>query len=349
MRLRRRWVLVWSAGLVLVLPWLLWGGYAGLAVLRHEHIYHGLPTSYWERAVRAWLPPFEPLPDWVPDCLAPMAQYFGLTGRPAVLESDPAAVPVLGDLLRSDDAHVRELAAHTIYAIGPAASSAATGLLIAAALDPIPEDRRGWGFTAAQAAHSALHDMGEAVVPALLDALVQQHDPRLRREAAIALNRQETLPTSALPILGRALCDPDARVREKLLWALYRVDGWGTAAGAEVLGLALRDPEPLVRQAALHAVYRGGPLPAERRILALLVESLTKPETSVRMVAAYALAGMGQAALRPGAVEVVPALLQALRDPEERVRAAAANALWAVSPEAARKAGVMPPPQESRP
>jgi HEAT repeat protein len=347
MRLRRRWVL---AGLVLALPWLLWGGYAGLALYHQEHFYHGLPSSYWERVVRAWSPPERPLPDWVPDRLAPLARYFGLNGSPAVLESDAAAVPVLDDLLRSEDARVRELAARTIFSIGPAASSAARGLLIAAALDPIPEDQRAWGFTAAQAAHSALCDMGEAVVPALLDALAQQEDGRLRREAAIALNRQSTLPPSALPVLKEALQDPDARVREKLLWALYRVEGWGAVAGAEVLDLALRDPEPLVHQAALHAVYRGGPLPAEPRILALLVESLTKPETSVRMVAAYALAEMGQAALRPGAVDVVPALLQTLRDPEERVRAIAGKALWALAPETARKAGLKPPlPQEDRP
>jgi HEAT repeat protein len=362
-------VLAGLVGLLLALRLLLWGAYAALALFHQEHFYHGLPSSHWERSAKACFSPGHAMPQWVPGFAVSAVRFFGLAGKPPVLEGDPAALSVIDDLLRSDDARVRQWAADAFCGMGSAGSAAARGLLVATTLDPVPEQRRGWDYDAAMTAHFALQGMDHAAVPVLLDGLAQQEDARLRREAAIALLGQAPLPPDTLPVLGEALRDRDANVRRNILCTLCRIDGWGAAISAQVLELALRDPDPTVRWLALggfctvgnetfpafHPEVKRPPLPrrtlpAEPRTLALLAETLASPDARTRVAAVRALRNMGPAARCPGAVEVVPTLLQASHDAEEQVRAAAAEALWAVAPEAARKAGVKPPPpQEDQP
>jgi hypothetical protein len=115
MRLRRRWVLAGLSGLVLALPWLLWGGYTLLALAHGEHFYHGLPTSYWRSRlaqtdgglVPAWLRTF-------PKVLQ-AADYLGL-GTDSAPFTDVDALPMLADLLHDENITVRY---RVVRALGP--------------------------------------------------------------------------------------------------------------------------------------------------------------------------------------------------------------------------------------
>jgi hypothetical protein len=134
-----RRVLLW-AGLLLVvvlagalaLPdvrWWLWGH------LRGESFYRSRPTSYWRGQVLAWndlgfYPPAVSLvvrrPRWWADCLP------WRSGRPAPLVegepfpgNDPAAIPVLMELLRDEDPEVRVDAAEALKQIDPQAAAGA--------------------------------------------------------------------------------------------------------------------------------------------------------------------------------------------------------------------------------
>jgi hypothetical protein len=83
---------------LLLLPPAVYYGYYGL--LRHEHFYWGLPTSYWQHAVRSWFtatritPVPLPPPSYIEKLLAHFRHH-----RPAVLSGDKAALPVLLDLI----------------------------------------------------------------------------------------------------------------------------------------------------------------------------------------------------------------------------------------------------------
>jgi HEAT repeat protein len=128
---RLLWILGLAAFLV-ALPFVLWAGYAAVAVFQGQHFYHGLPSSHWARAVRrAHREDKDRLsvgPVWLREAL-------GLGGCPAILRPDPAAVPVLIDLFRDDEKKVRLSAALTIERIGPPAKAAVPALLEALLAD----------------------------------------------------------------------------------------------------------------------------------------------------------------------------------------------------------------------
>jgi hypothetical protein len=108
MRLRRRCLLAGMVGLLLALPWLLWGGYALVALLRGEHFYHGLPTSYWRRQLAG------PGNEWRHRRLT-KAEAFPVVGTVLVclnagwkpMLTDPGALPVLADLMQDENPIVR--------------------------------------------------------------------------------------------------------------------------------------------------------------------------------------------------------------------------------------------------
>jgi hypothetical protein len=129
MRLRRRWVLAGLAALVMTLPLLAWGGFALPALVQGEHFYCGLPSRLWADAVRRWHRnnPRQP---------RPVSTWFGrwmlrLSSRaePPVLRGDPAAVPVLSDLVQCRDENVRWRAARALARMGPTAKAAVPALL----------------------------------------------------------------------------------------------------------------------------------------------------------------------------------------------------------------------------
>src|SRR5262249_1167433 len=91
------------------------GYYCFFAYVRHEHFYHGFPTSYWARAIKRWDPRASRTQSVVP-YLDTVLTYLGFLGEPAILamEPDSEALPVLLDLAVSDDAEVQSQAVVTL-------------------------------------------------------------------------------------------------------------------------------------------------------------------------------------------------------------------------------------------
>ena len=103
--------------------------------LRGEAFYRGKPTSYWRGRVLAWndlgfYPPANDLivrrPPWWADCLPwRSGRAASLAEEEPFPENDPAAVPVLVELLRDRDADVRADAAEALKRINPLAAAEA--------------------------------------------------------------------------------------------------------------------------------------------------------------------------------------------------------------------------------
>jgi hypothetical protein len=116
--MRKRLAFAILAALLLLAPAAYYGYFAWE---RHEHFYHGLPTSYWEGIIRRWndydytpptiaaTRPWDPT-TWKPFCWLPYAanisRHLGLGDKPAILRGDRAAAPVLLDLSWSRDNRV---------------------------------------------------------------------------------------------------------------------------------------------------------------------------------------------------------------------------------------------------
>jgi hypothetical protein len=92
------------AALLLVFPAAYYGYFR---LLRKEHFYRGLPTSFWAHRIRDFICPSDYtglFPDFVYDSL----QVCGFARGPLLLRGDAAAVPVLMDLLYERGAEVEE-------------------------------------------------------------------------------------------------------------------------------------------------------------------------------------------------------------------------------------------------
>jgi hypothetical protein len=107
---KKRAALICALGVVLVML-LPVGSYCYFAFVRHEHFYYGYPTSYWERAVRRWRVDMQTWPRPKPSYFDKLLAYLEDDEGPAVLSGDKAAVPVLMDLIWSDDTEVASTAA----------------------------------------------------------------------------------------------------------------------------------------------------------------------------------------------------------------------------------------------
>ncbi len=130
-----------------------------------------------------------------------------------------AAVPILVDALRTGDLELKRTAAAAIKNIGPDAR-AALPTLRDALNDPDEELRAN--------AAVAVGGIGEAAAPVVRDLVRHLADPkestRVRVETAVALSRIGPVPEAvdAVPTLLSILANPanDAKVRERILWAL---------------------------------------------------------------------------------------------------------------------------------
>jgi hypothetical protein len=334
MRLRRRWVLAGLVGLVLALPWLLWGGYALLARIRGEHFYHGLPSSYWKQQLGNWGEGPLGRMAWAPSELKNAAFYLGLGYPPAApiaTSGDPAVLPVLLDLLGDSDPFVREKAVTALNQF-PRPVAGVIPALVGALGDNSPAVR-------AQAA-SVLGQLGApaaVAVPCLRANLLRalwvsggglrfypEGVPMEDREAASALGR---IDPEAAAWLAVRLADPDPAFRRRLVWAMQ----WCGREALDALVQTLGDEDKEVREGAAGILASGfGALAVPR-----LAGALHGPSARQRCMAAAVLARIGKDAR--GAVS---SLEQALRDEDRAVREAAAKALRAIDPEAAARAGV---------
>jgi hypothetical protein len=100
-----------------------WTYYVALGLRRGDHFYHGVPTTYWRKAVSDYILEYT----WARPPSLPVRLLRRLcpsSARPSILNGDVAAVPVLADLLQDNDGRVRTLACIALGEIGPPASPA---------------------------------------------------------------------------------------------------------------------------------------------------------------------------------------------------------------------------------
>jgi HEAT repeat protein len=119
------------------------------------------------------------------------------------------------------------------------------------------------------------------------DLFVHAEDPELRRYLALVLAR--THDREALPLLVKALDDPDDQNRIFMLWALGTL-GDPSARGA--LEKTLDDPDPGLRKTAAFALGELG----DKAAIQPLIPKLDDAVADVRWNAALALARLGSAA-----------------------------------------------------
>ncbi|MCS6964190.1 HEAT repeat domain-containing protein [Thermoflexus sp.] len=141
---------------------------------------------------------------------------------------------------------------------------------------------------------------------ALAQALLQDSDPGLRAWACRIL--VETREAEGLPLLLRALEDPEPEVRAAAAWALG-IQPVVEQRDSVIAALQRRlEDQPWVAWVAAEALARYG-----EAALAALMDRLHHPHPQVRILAARALA-------RIASPQSIPALMAALEDPSLLVR-----------------------------
>jgi len=205
--------------------WQAWG------LLRGEAFYRGKPTSYWRGSVKG----FQRLTKSLTD--GPGGLGFSSKPRPPsavevvrawvsrffagsfVLppDHDPAAVPVLVQLLSDDDPEVRDYAALALGDCGPDAT-AALPRLTEALRDDAPEVRRSAAVSVGR-----IDRRPEITVP-VLSRMLTDKEVLVRCRVANLLGELGPDARAAVPALRQALVDEDPQVRVEAAEALKRID-----------------------------------------------------------------------------------------------------------------------------
>ena len=116
------------------------------------------------------------------------------------------------------------------------------------------------------------------------DLFQRAEQPEMRQYLALVLGR--THDPEALPLLVRALDDPDDKTRIYILWALGTL---GDKRGRAPLEKALTDPDPGIRKIAAFALGEIG----DRTAIPALTDRLDDAAADVRWNAALSLARLG--------------------------------------------------------
>jgi HEAT repeat protein len=275
---------------------------------KHAHYYQGRPTSYWRAVLRNSSPGWE---QFIPTRLH---RSLGLGGMPAVLQHDPAAVPVLLDLLKDNDMQVRWTALFSLSETPHLPAGVPEAIL------PLLADENAEFRSFAAQRLATICSDETLVVPALLPLLADEN-VAVRRSIVNTLGQFGPKSKKVLAVLGGRLRDPSEHpsVRSS---AAYGLGNLGQPA-VPVLRDALEDQEAEVRVAAATALWRSTKQAAP--LLPILVPALTHPDVRIREQAVH-----GLARIDPSIPEVVSALVQALADSEPRVRWPACGALASI-------------------
>lgn len=151
---------------------------------------------------------------------------------------------------------------------------------------------------------------GKEVVPELIDALLDE-DPEVRAAAAFGLGMIGPEAKTAVPALINGLSDEDIEARSWAAIALGYIGPDSKEAVPELLK-ALRNDDPSLSGGASVALERIG-LNPEQAIT--IIDMLKDEDSTVRMVSAQALKGIGS-----DAIDILPALIEALGDSHPNVR-----------------------------
>src|SRR5262245_61803438 len=265
--------------------------------LRGEEFFAGRPTSVWARALDSKDPKDQAE---VPEKLK---------------QGGAAAVPVLGELTRSDSVTVRQQAAALLGRIGLEAGPAA-GQLVPLLSDPDPHVRA----VAARALGEIRPDD-----PAVVAALVGRLDTDDRADVIRPLSQFKSAARGAVPQLCQIMAThPDEGVRWEAARTLGKI-GPHAKSAVPALVKAMMDPAAKVREHAAEALGDIGPEAAVA--VPDLVAVLDDPDGGVRRDAVRSLGQMGKAA-----AAALPAVEKCLADPEPKVREAAEVALRRIDP-----------------
>jgi HEAT repeat protein len=190
-----------------------------------------------------------------------------------------------------------------------------------------------------------LRPRSEAATPLLMMAL-QDRDPKIRSQGAMAFYSIGTVDQVPAPALIAALKDSDRDVRHAVAWALSRAGQNAQPAIPDLVAILraekdgpcpsvfsalqsigepavpallqfINDPDPDRQKKALESIGVIGP--AAKAALPVLLEQLNGPKSEIRRAVALALSRMGPNAIDP--------LIRALRDRDPRIRGTAARAL----------------------
>jgi HEAT repeats len=209
-----------------------------LGFVRGESFYKGRPTSHWRGVVKWWveyekehrpsvfigaivvhatLPP--PPPPSLFDRVKAVLPGFDSIDNflPPGWDSDPAAIPVLSDLLLDPDADVREYAALTLSRQGPQAHIALPRLI------ELLEDDNAEVRRSAAIAVADIETRAEVRVPLLL-RMLKDRDPIVRRRMANIFTERDGPPPEAIAALQEALTDDDDQVRVEAAATLKRIE-----------------------------------------------------------------------------------------------------------------------------
>jgi HEAT repeat protein len=261
-----------------------------VAIPPGEHVYAGLPTSRWrdrllQPTVSHYWPPHE----------------FPLVDHP-----DPAAVPVLQDLLADPDPRVREAAVCCLGLI-PSPERSVVNLLTGAAKDPEPQVRLAVLQTLAR-----LRPAPDAAA-SVLRAALSDSDAAVRFQAAQGLYDLTGQAEVVLPTLIQYLRAKDGPHME----AAYRLGKMGPRAAGAVDALVerLRDDS--------------APPPREDAFGIPIAHSDSEHRDIIHRAVLEALGDIG-----PDARAAVPAIRTFLGAGNGFVRASAAVAFWKISGQA---------------
>ncbi|MBW3597300.1 MAG: HEAT repeat domain-containing protein [Planctomycetes bacterium] len=195
----------------------------------------------------------------------------------------------------------------------------------------------------------------EIAVPALTEALSEDHALEVRWRAARALGRIGPAAADAAGSLIAVLDDPAPEVRAYAAFALGRIGGEAAQGAVPTLVKQLTDENSTVRRAALDALFALRPDP--QVVTPLLVQALEDADPRIAVASLRTLADRGESAvpllvkslespkaaywaalaleeLGPKAKTAVPALTKLLSHEEPEVRMQALLALGAVGNDA---------------
>jgi HEAT repeat protein len=199
-----------------------------------EHFYRLRPTSYWAGQMRRWQQGYSTWTvPWVDKVLV-IVGTKGPTDRPAIMEAGSAAIPVLLDLLDSEESGVRAMACAllTYSSVVPEDLAAAT---LARALQARASDVR----LCVLETLPLENPQAKEAVPALIQVL---NDPncRVRQMAIEVLAPFGPEAQQAIPALRVCLSDNTWQVREAAADALQVIELPGDAGIRESVDRLLR-------------------------------------------------------------------------------------------------------------
>ena len=226
------------------------------------------------------------------------------------------AIPSLVKRLRDENFHTQYWACRALGAIGPASSVATDDLLERMSQGTVSVRRN-----AAMALGNIGPDIGPEAVAALVEAVNGDPMAPVREEAVIALGKLKPFADKSVPVLKKALADPDFPAPTHAARSLWLLTGDADEA-AKWLAKAMGDLTHFQ-----HAVEVLGEMgPAAAPAVDRLIEALGERDPDDRVSAALALGRIGAPATK-----AEPALRKLLEDEKPHVREAAQSALDALS------------------